>query len=127
MSSVKKESELISCGLPQLTPAESDSHSESSSSSGEGTPDRQSRKDVDVGVDDVYGDVRDVMEALAKEDRLKFSHGEEEEIPFFASWTTYLGYAVLIMVGHIRDICSSLFGTGRYVKEKPLKRESNTK
>ena len=122
MSSVKKESELISCGLPQLTPAESDSHSESSSSSGEGTPDRQSRKDVDVGVDDVYGDVRDVMEALAKEDRLKFSHGEEEEIPFFASWTTYLGYAVLIMVGHIRDICSSLFGTGRYVKEKPLKR-----
>ena len=122
MSSVKKESELISCGLPQLTPAESDSHSESSSSSGEGTPDRQSRKDVDEGVDDVYGDVRDVMEALAKEDRLKFSHGEEEEIPFFASWTTYLGYAVLIMVGHIRDICASLFGTGRYVKEKPLKR-----
>ena len=122
MSSLKKESELISCGLPQLTPAESDSHSESSSSSGEGTPDRQSRKDVDDAVDDVYGDVRDVMEALAKEDRLKFGKGEEEEeIPFFASWTTYLGYAVLIMVGHIRDICAGLFGTGRYVKERPLR------
>lgn len=41
----------------------------------------------------------------------------EPSIPFFAAYTTYLGYAVLIAVGHIRDFFAQLFGRGRYLAE----------
>lgn len=38
----------------------------------------------------------------------------EPTITFFAASTTYLGYAVLIFVGHVRNVCSNLFRVGRY-------------
>jgi len=38
-------------------------------------------------------------------------------IPFFAAYTTYLGYAVLIAVGHVREFFSRLFRRGRYVAQ----------
>lgn len=68
------------------------------------------------------------MEALSLHSRMvnAFHTASEDEcgeniltesepiIPFFAAWTTYLGYAVLIFVGHIRDLCSKIFRKGRY-------------
>lgn len=37
-------------------------------------------------------------------------------LPVFAAYTTYLGYAVLILCGHIRDLFAKLCGQGRYVR-----------
>lgn len=83
---------------------------------------------------DPYSDVRDRMEALSLHSRMihayhtdsaglakstateeDLSQHGEPTIPFFAAWTTYLGYAVLIFVGHIRDFCANLFRQGRYI------------
>jgi len=38
--------------------------------------------------------------------------------PFFAAWTTYLGYAVLVFVGHVRDFCAKIFRKGRYIANR---------
>merc|ERR1719491_1285723 len=38
------------------------------------------------------------------------------ELPIFAAYTTYFGYAVLILCGHIRDIFAKIIGQGRYVR-----------
>eukprot|EP00978_Attheya_sp_CCMP212_P012287 scaffold30503_cov56-Attheya_sp.AAC.1 len=69
---------------------------------------------------DPYADVRERMEKLAHKDRMASLSGEhaggEPIIPVFAALTTYLGYAVLIVCGHIRDICASLFRSGRYIR-----------
>jgi serine palmitoyltransferase len=72
---------------------------------------------------DPYADVRDKLEALSARDKAEFAfhkqtdgvHGEPT-IPTFAAVTTYLGYAVLIVCGHIRDIFARLFQRGRYVR-----------
>jgi len=76
--------------------------------------------------DDEYADVRERMEELSRTDReahlhshdpLKIDSGMDKEmiqIPFFAAMTTYLGYLVLILFGHIRDTCASVFRNGRY-------------
>lgn len=75
---------------------------------------------------DPYQDVRARMEKLAEMDRTRHLNddgdaysntkdGFVESIPFFAAITTYLGYAVLIVVGHIRDICAAVFRNGRYL------------
>jgi len=73
---------------------------------------------------DAYADVRNRMEALSlhsrmvhayhSEDNPSLEYNGEPTITFFASWTTYLGYAVLIFVGHIRELCSKIFRRGRY-------------
>lgn len=82
--------------------------------------------------EDPYADVRERMEELAGQDRRAFvrrekgapshargPHGHKEPaIPPFAAYTTYLGYAVLILCGHIRDICASIFRSGRYLRTK---------
>jgi serine palmitoyltransferase len=79
----------------------------------------------DDGKDPFY-DVRERMEQLAYLDRAKhlndngdaYKQGEAlgvDSIPFFAALTTYLGYAVLILIGHIRDICANICGKGRYL------------
>ena len=39
---------------------------------------------------------------------------EEIEITWFAAMTTYLGYAVLVAFGHLRDFFGKLTGTSRY-------------
>lgn len=85
---------------------------------------------------DVYADVRDRMEALSLHHRMvhayhdsssrndtheaKLSQAEthdfgEPVFPVFAAITTYLGYAILIAVGHVRELCSKIFRRGRYV------------
>ena len=98
---------------------------------------------------DPYADVRDKLEALSNEHRMRFvyhhddstlsstpkqqqqqqqdHHHHEPNIPFFAAWTTYLGYATLIFVGHIRELCSFLFRTGRYISRPNLYPSDNTK
>uniref|UniRef100_A0A7S2WH78 serine C-palmitoyltransferase n=1 Tax=Eucampia antarctica TaxID=49252 RepID=A0A7S2WH78_9STRA len=117
------------CSVPILTPAEIDSQSdtgdETSSSSSSSTSScglLSSSNSKDEEWEDPYADVRDRMEALAWQDKnraaMSIEHRkQEEEIPFFVSWTTYLGYAVLIFVGHIRDKLAGLFGKGRYLRE----------
>jgi len=76
---------------------------------------------------DPYADVRDHIEALAARDKAAFTLGtksgecgrsDEPTIPSFAAVTTYLGYAVLILCGHIRDVFARLFQRGRYVRQK---------
>jgi serine palmitoyltransferase len=39
-----------------------------------------------------------------------------QDITVFAAITTYLGYIVLIVTGHIRDICANIFRKGRYFR-----------
>lgn len=78
--------------------------------------------------DDPYADVRDRMEALSLHNKMCHAYHTEESasadfhgepvIPFFAAWTTYLGYAVLIFVGHFRDFCAKIFRKGRYLANK---------
>jgi len=73
----------------------------------------------DSAVEDPYQDVRERMEELSGTDRARYATHEEEgqihelKLPAFAAYTTYLGYAVLIVCGHIRDFFSRVFG-GRY-------------
>jgi len=85
-------------------------------------------------MEDSYADVRDKLEALSLASRNKYalhistSTSDEKDhdccdnhnynipsIPFFVAMTTYLGYAILIFVGHIRDICAKIFRKGRYL------------
>jgi hypothetical protein len=79
--------------------------------------------------DDPYADVRDRMMLLAQQDRERHltDNGDSysvnldspaASIPFFAALTTYFGYAVLIIVGHVRDICASIFRSGRYLSKR---------
>ncbi|KAL3932828.1 MAG: hypothetical protein SGBAC_010669 [Bacillariaceae sp.] len=80
--------------------------------------------DEDECQDDVYADVRDRLEELAARDRSRYaslgeSEPEEElKLPVFAAYTTYLGYAVLILCGHIRDLFANIFGHGRYLRRE---------
>lgn len=80
--------------------------------------------------EDPYADVRDRMEALSLHHRMVHAYHTETSnvsrsefegepvIPFFAAWTTYLGYAVLIFVGHVRDFCAKIFRNGRYIANR---------
>jgi serine palmitoyltransferase len=94
--------------------------------------------------DDPYADVRIQLEELSRRDRYRYAshddlvchdgrtadhlqHGREEtrgqsknhavELPAFAAYTTYFGYAVLILCGHIRDLFAKLLGQGRYLRD----------
>ena len=91
------------------------------------------------GEDDPYADVRDRMEALSLRDKTRHVYnnktGEAEpsaphtnthqDITIFAAITTYLGYIVLIVTGHIRDICANVFGQGRYFRSKKVNCNNN--
>mmetsp|Transcript_13436 Transcript_13436/g.19225 ORF Transcript_13436/g.19225 Transcript_13436/m.19225 type:complete len:648 (+) Transcript_13436:244-2187(+) len=91
--------------------------------------------------DDPYADVRERMEALSLASKMRHAYhtsdantksfspdiermldGGEPVIPFFAALTTYLGYAVLIVIGHLRDICANIFQRGRYLHHKNSKK-----
>jgi len=98
-----------------------------SSSSGE----QSSHQDNEEEYEDPYSDVRERMEELSRQDKVLHCcppvdgrASEEVSIPFFAAITTYLGYAVLITVGHIRDICASLFRNGRYLATHKKKKKT---
>lgn len=89
--------------------------------------------------DDPYADVRIQLEKLSKRDRNRYAshddqssqeedksqeskHGRQSNnhaihLPAFALYTTYLGYAVLILCGHIRDLFAKIFGHGRYLRD----------
>jgi hypothetical protein len=55
--------------------------------------------------------------------QLSDDHVEAEEISFFPAITTYLGYAVLIVFGHLRDYMGKITGCSRYfnVNARPPK------
>ena len=87
--------------------------------SNEGESDPTDWDNNDIG--DPYADVREQLDALSARDRARFVTAEKPEVhtevlPTFAAYTTYLGYAVLIFCGHIRDLFSRLFG-GRYSRK----------
>mmetsp|Transcript_11794 Transcript_11794/g.24953 ORF Transcript_11794/g.24953 Transcript_11794/m.24953 type:complete len:659 (-) Transcript_11794:341-2317(-) len=81
---------------------------------------------------DAYADVRDRFEQLSRRDRHRYASRSDQtlqplederkqkihaiELPLFAAYTTYLGYAVLILCGHIRDLFSTILGQGRYLR-----------
>jgi serine palmitoyltransferase len=73
--------------------------------------------------DDPYADVRELLEELSAGDKSAFVYDQhsakehqEPVIPSFAAFTTYLGYAVLIVCGHVRDVLSRFFRRGRYLR-----------
>lgn len=87
---------------------------------------------------DPYADVRDRLESLSLHSKLchVFHTSTDAEgidsqhsihvpetqieptITFFAACTTYFSYAIIIIVGHVRNFCSKLFRTGRYLCNK---------
>lgn len=89
---------------------------------------------------DPYADVRDQLEKLSMRDRHQYaSHHDDSfdqeddesreeqcqrqpknhaiELPAFAAYTTYFGYALLILLGHIRDLFAKILGQGRYLRD----------
>jgi len=94
---------------------------------------------VGGGGDDPYADVRERMEELSHRDKKRHVYHEKvareghpppcsagapppstvhQDITIFAAITTYLGYVVLIVTGHVRDICANVFRKGRYFRSK---------
>ena len=94
---------------------------------------------------DPYSDVREKLEALSLRDKMKHVYQNEtqqqgegpddgsssgggavasvsshHEITIFAAITTYIGYVVLIVTGHIRDICANIFRKGRYFRSNRM-------
>jgi len=105
-------------------PDSADSAETSSTSSGIAS---QSSAGGDYAVDctaDPYEDVRDAVEDLSARDRSQYTASsqpqvhEELKLPPFAAYTTYLGYAVLIFCGHVRDLFARVLGHGRYLRRK---------
>jgi serine palmitoyltransferase len=92
----------------------------SSTSSGIASQDDSDNEDENFL--DPYSDVRERLNFLAGRDQARFAFGteshnhKEPEITSFAAYTTYLGYAVLILCGHIRDIFARFTGVGRYLR-----------
>jgi len=83
--------------------------------------------------DDPYEDVRDRLEELSARDRARYAnhtqahkHGEIQ-LTLFAAFTTYLGYAVLIFCGHVRDLLAKVFGHGRYLRRSTPYNSDNLK
>lgn len=110
----------IIAGVPNLTDAssETDSNCCSNSSSSNTTlqhslQDEDGEHEVEI---DPYEDVRDRMEELTRKD--KGIQHEFEAIPFFVVMTVYLGYATLIVCGHVRDTMAKIFRNGRYMPHK---------
>ncbi len=45
---------------------------------------------------------------------LKRNHEEEDECPLYIYVTTYLGYLMLTIFGHVRDFFGKIFTPGNY-------------
>jgi len=107
----------IIAGVPNLT--DTSSENEDSSCSESHQTNTTNEDYLFEKEPDPYKDVRERMEYLSKEDKL---HDVEEPVPpFFVVMTTYLGYATLIVCGHIRDILAKIFRNGRYMEKKAEK------
>ena len=88
---------------------------------------------------DPFADVRERMEELAAKDRAVYAFGqkpkgeiikakkhEEPQIPSFIAYTVYMSYAVVIFVGHIRDLLALIFQRGRYIRKQSDYPSDNT-
>jgi serine palmitoyltransferase len=67
---------------------------------------------------DPYSDVRVRLDALSAAS--PHTPPVEHTITWFAAMTTYLGYAVLIIFGHIRDFLGMTMGLGSRYKQVPV-------
>lgn len=63
------------------------------------------------GEEDPFADVRDRMERLCREDSIG---PEEIDMTGLAPISTYLGFAMVAFMGHLRDWCARAFRRGRY-------------
>jgi serine palmitoyltransferase len=112
----KKDHNELNCSLSVEVP---ETEASSTSSGVTSHPDDSDNEDDYL---DPYSDVRERMEHLAGLDKARFAYHtepvrhEEPQITVFAAYTTYLGYAVLILCGHIRDMFARLVGRGRYLR-----------
>lgn len=96
--------------------------------------------------EDPYADVRERMEALSSRDKMRHVYHEKgssssagasasdsiarsphPDITIFAAMTTYLGYVVLIVAGHVRDVCAKIFQKGRYFRSNKMSGHSAQK
>ena len=55
--------------------------------------------------------------ASRKQQHIRQPKNHAIELPLFAAYTTYFGYAVLILCGHIRDLFAKIIGQGRYLRD----------
>ena len=56
-------------------------------------------------------------ESSRKQQHIRQPKNHAIELPLFAAYTTYFGYAVLILCGHIRDLFAKIIGQGRYLRD----------
>eukprot|EP00428_Durinskia_dybowskii_P021887 CAMPEP_0170203440 /NCGR_PEP_ID=MMETSP0116_2-20130129/1225_1 /TAXON_ID=400756 /ORGANISM="Durinskia baltica, Strain CSIRO CS-38" /LENGTH=575 /DNA_ID=CAMNT_0010453753 /DNA_START=289 /DNA_END=2016 /DNA_ORIENTATION=+ len=87
----------------------------SSTSSGAGSHLSEDHNDFQ---EDPYADVRDRLEEPRYANHNQKEANHELQLPLFAAYTTYLGYAIIILCGHIRDLFARLLGQGRYLRRK---------
>lgn len=86
------------------------------------TMNNNSNSNSNIHTTDPYADVRERMEELAARDKSRFANShsggfhDDMTPPAFMAIATYLGYAVQIFCGHVRDICARIFGRGRYIR-----------
>ena len=59
----------------------------------------------------------DNNESSRKHKHIRQPKNHAIELPLFAAYTTYFGYAVLILCGHIRDLFAKIIGQGRYLRD----------
>ena len=59
----------------------------------------------------------DNNESSRKQQHIRQPKNHAIELPIFAAYTTYFGYAVLILCGHIRDLFAKIIGQGRYLRD----------
>jgi serine palmitoyltransferase len=91
--------------------------------------------DTGSSSNDPYGDVRARLEVLASHDRARHAlhtnegpknkdgltlvsteaSDDDGHVPLLIAYTCYLGYAIIILLGHFRDFCALIFG-GRFYK-----------
>lgn len=59
--------------------------------------------------------------AHSSTEKKRKSMKDENPITWFAALTTYLGYSILILFGHLRDFVGNLLGNSRYLATVPPK------
>jgi len=120
---------VVDTSIPPATPEKEEVSSSGiqSDASTSGSSENSDIAESPPPFDDDYCDIRRKLESLSRMCRnVHVTHTLEDvnasivpieppDITFFAAWTTYLGYAVLIFVGHIRELCSKIFHKGRYL------------
>lgn len=123
VKNIKKEIVTGSDDHTDVTHEDTDLMSTSSSAS-------SSDNDNDIDLfdleEDPYSDVRELLEQLSRRDRSRYAENNSTggnnidhaiEMSTFTAYTTYLGYAVLILCGHVRDLFANLFRQGRYIRD----------